>query len=174
MKTSISLIAFICLFSAKDAIAQAPVIKPDTGTYSFIMNAGIGGMQEITSADVAVKKAKSSDLKAYAAMMITDHTKIGAQLTQIVKAKGYLIPPQAMEKVVPNTVLNDNSGVAFDRVYADLMVADHQATVSLFQNYAAVGKDPELKAFAQQTLPLLKEHLATIKGLAMNVKPASL
>ena len=174
MKISINLIAAIALFSLKSAIAQSPMIKPDTGTYSFIMNAGIGGMQEITSANVALKKAKSADLKAYATMMINDHTKIGEQLAKIVKAKGYQIPPQAMEKVLPNTVLADNSGVAFDRVYADLMSADHQATVSLFQNYAAVGKDPELKAFAQQTLPLLKEHLATIKGLAMTVKPASL
>ena len=174
MKTSISLIAIISLLSVKYTMAQTAMMKPDTGTYSFIMNASIGGMQEITSANVALKKAKSGDLKAYAAMMIADHTRIGAQLTQIVKAKGYQMPPQAMEKVLPNTVLDVNSGVAFDRVYADLMVADHQATVSLFQNYAAIGKDPELKAFAKQTLPFLKEHLALIKGLAMTVKPASL
>ncbi len=174
MKKVITLIAFAASITVNFANAQNIASKPDTATLNFIMNASIGGMQEIVSSNVAEKKSKNTDLKSYAAMMITDHTKANAQLMQLVIAKGYQMPPQATEKLVPNAVLTENSGDSFDRVYADLMVADHQATVSIFQNYAAVGKDPEIKAFAQQTLPTLKEHMAAIKAIAKKVKPAYL
>jgi putative membrane protein len=35
----------------------------------------------------------------------------------------------------------------------------------MFQNYAITGKDPVVKAFAQQMLPTLKAHLAAIKAI---------
>ena len=174
MKKIITIITFITAVSVNCASAQNITSKPDTATYNFIMNASIGGMQEIVSSNVAEKKAKSADLRSYAAMMITDHNKANAQLMQLVKAKGYRLPPQATEKLVPNAVLTETSGADFDRVYADMMVADHHTTVSIFQNYAATGKDPEIKAFAQQTLPILKEHLVVIKAIAKKVNPASL
>lgn len=172
MKIQTAVVAFICSIAINCSYAQTAT--PDTGTHSFMMNASIGGMQEITSANVALKKAKNTELKSFAAMMIKDHTRIGTQLMQIIKTEGYSLPPQATEKVLPNAVLTENSGVDFDRVYTDLMIADHQATVSLFENYAAVGKDTQLKAFAQRTLPTLKEHLAAIKALSIKVKPSSL
>ena len=45
------------------------------------------------------------------------------------------------------------------------MVSDHRSTVEMFENYATTGKDPDVKAFAQQTLPTLKAHLAAVKAL---------
>jgi len=35
----------------------------------------------------------------------------------------------------------------------------------MFENYAITGKDPGVKAFAQQTLPTLKFHLAAIENI---------
>ena len=42
----------------------------------------------------------------------------------------------------------------------------HEATIKLFEDEAANGKDAELKAFATQTLPKLKEDLSHAKELA--------
>jgi putative membrane protein len=55
-----------------------------------------------------------------------------------------------------------------------MMVKDHEKTVALFENAATNVKDPEIKAFAQQTLPVLKQHLASIQKIAakLNIQTA--
>jgi putative membrane protein len=46
------------------------------------------------------------------------------------------------------------------------MQADaHKKAVSLFKSYAANGQDKELKSFASETLPALKQHLDHVKQL---------
>ena len=146
---------------------------PDTATMNFINKATIGGLQEVKSGDLAVKKGQSQDVKSFGARMIADHNKANAQLTALVKSKGIQIPPQA-SVVTPDVMLVQASGAAFDKTYVDMMVGDHQSTVNLFQNYAVTGKDPDLKAFAQQTLPTLKDHLASIKAIAAKMNSRSM
>jgi hypothetical protein len=41
----------------------------------------------------------------------------------------------------------------------DEMVSDHQKDVEEFQKYVEAGQDPDLKSFAEQTLPVLEQHL---------------
>ena len=45
------------------------------------------------------------------------------------------------------------------------MVADHKATIALFEQEAKSGKDAELKAFASKTLPDLQGHLKMAQAL---------
>ena len=56
-------------------------------------------------------------------------------------------------------------GAAFDREYARMMVKDHEEDVALFRKEAQSGKDADLKAYAQKTLPTLEEHLQMAKQL---------
>ena len=51
-----------------------------------------------------------------------------------------------------------------------MMVSGHRETVQLFEKYVLTGKDPDVKSFAQQTLPVLKEHLTAIKAIDDNRK----
>jgi putative membrane protein len=44
-------------------------------------------------------------------------------------------------------------------------VKDHEKAVKLFQKEAQSGQDPELKQFAQQTLPKLQQHLQMAQQL---------
>ena len=53
------------------------------------------------------------------------------------------------------------------------MVPDHREPVQLFAKYALTGQDPDVKAFAQQTLPVLKEHLASIISIDNNMTAAA-
>ncbi|RYZ37363.1 MAG: DUF4142 domain-containing protein, partial [Sphingobacteriales bacterium] len=55
-------------------------------------------------------------------------------------------------------------------LYVHNMVVNHSNTVQTFENYAVTGKDPDVKAFAQQTLPTLKHHLEAIKGIEARIR----
>lgn len=51
-------------------------------------------------------------------------------------------------------------GDEFDREYISAMVDDHKQDIEKFQQESDKGKDPELKKFAQDHLPIMKKHLA--------------
>ena len=61
----------------------------------------------------------------------------------------------------------------FDRLYVHAMVPGHRQTLTMFQNYTITGKNPVVKAFADQTIPTLKEHLAAITAIDANLKNES-
>jgi putative membrane protein len=50
-------------------------------------------------------------------------------------------------------------GEAFDRAFAQRMVADHKKAVSKFETAKLMAMNSELRAFIDSTLPTLKEHL---------------
>jgi putative membrane protein len=151
--------------------AQAP--DPDTTARHFIILASIGNLQEIVSGKLAAQKAVDPAVRAFGKQMIADHSKAQAQLMQLVKAKGINIPPQATGEQVAAPMLEKASGEDFDRVYIHMMAPDHRQTVIMFQNYALGGKDRDVKAFAQQTLPTLKQHLAAITAINDKLKNLS-
>ena len=73
----------------------------------------------------------------------------------------------ATEADVTNAIekLNNLNGSSFDKAYVDMMIADHQNAVSLFEK-ATQSTDVEVKAYANKYLPVLKKHLKQIKALA--------
>jgi len=53
----------------------------------------------------------------------------------------------------------------FDSVYVDEQKAAHDEAVGLFANATKTVEDAKLKAFAEKTLPTLKEHQEHVKHL---------
>ena len=51
------------------------------------------------------------------------------------------------------------SGDAFDQAYMQDMLKDHKTDIAAFEKESMNGKDPDVKQFATQTLPTLKDHL---------------
>ncbi|QXU43716.1 DUF4142 domain-containing protein [Pedobacter sp. D749] len=73
----------------------------------------------------------------------------------------------ATEADVTNAIekLKSLNGASFDKAYVDMMIADHQDAVSLFEK-ATQSTDVEVKAYANKYLPVLKKHLKRIQALA--------
>jgi putative membrane protein len=129
------------------------------------MQASIGNLQEIAIGRLAAQQAVSPEVKAFASQMVTDHSKAETQLMQLIRSKGFQIPREATDTPVADLMLKNTPPKDFDRAYVHMMVPDHRATVQLFEKYALTGKDPDVSAFAKQTLPVLKEHLASITAI---------
>jgi putative membrane protein len=163
MKKLVVLFGAISLLGINAAKAQ--IQNPDTTTRTFIINASIGNMQEIVSGKIAAQKAVSPEVKAFASRMVADHSKAEKQLLQLAKQKGYQIPPEATETPAPEPIMEKATGKEFDKMYVHMMVPGHRNTVYMFETYAIGGKDPDVKAFAQQTLPTLKQHLTIITAI---------
>ncbi|GGH08850.1 hypothetical protein GCM10007352_14060 [Mucilaginibacter phyllosphaerae] len=98
--------------------------------------------------------------------MITDHTKANTELKSIVAAKNWNIPEPSPTLVAPDAMLTTSKGADFDRSYVNMMVKDHKKTVMLFEHAAQTLPDPDLKAFAAKTLPILRQHYTAIQQIA--------
>jgi putative membrane protein len=159
----IILFILIAGLAVSNVKAQAP--DPDTTARHFLIMASIGNLQEAGSGKLAARKAIRADVKSFGQMMVTDHSDAEQKLLQLAKFRGYQLPAAATDTPPPDLNLSKASGDDFDRMYIHAMVSGHRSTVMMFQDYAITGKDPAIRAFAQQMLPTLKAHLAAIKAL---------
>lgn len=162
---NITMIAAVMLLFTAMAKAQT-----DTATMNFLVQASIGNLQEITSGKLAAQKAADPKVKAFGNRVVTDHSKAESQLLALAKKNGYNLPENATSHVVADPMLVKAALGKFDKLYVHMMVPGHRSTVGLFQKYAIGGKNPDIKAFAQQTLPIIKSHLAEITAIDKGMK----
>jgi len=125
----------------------------------FVIKAASGGVFEVESGKLAKDAAKSADVKKFAEKMVTDHEKANKELVEVAKKTGLGIPVKLLDhhQKMLETV-KGGTGDGFDRAYMDTQVKAHEEAVALFANASKNVKNADLKAFAEKTLPTIKEH----------------
>jgi putative membrane protein len=180
MKSLIVSTAVAALLAAAPALAQStnpPNMNPDSTTKSgsaaatgaaiegssdarFIDHVARDNEGEIELGKLAVQKAQSPEVKALAQRLVTDHSKANQQLKRLAQKESVSVPTGAgKEQKDLRAQLEKLNGAAFDRAFVDAEVKDHQNDITFYQNESNRLQDPQLRSFAQQTLPVLQEHL---------------
>lgn len=134
------------------------------GDQAFLKEAAIGGMAEVELGKLAGEKASDAKVKALGARMVTDHSKANAELKSLAAKKNVALPTavDATHKATYDR-LAKLSGAAFDKAYVNDMLTDHEADVAKFAEMAKSASDPDVKAWAEKTLPTLREHLTAVQ-----------
>ena len=133
----------------------------------MIKDMAMANLSEIEAARMAQGKTQSEQVKNFAQQMIDDHTKALGDVQQLAQAKGVALPtePDRKHKRMAQR-LAALSGDAFDRAYMDQAgVADHKKTHGLLQKAQSKAKDPDLKALAARTMPIVDQHLNSAQQL---------
>lgn len=137
---------------------------PKAGDTRFAKQAAMGGMEEVQLGRLAVQRAANEKVRAFGQRMIDDHTKANDQLKAIAAKDNIALPGDLGSR---QTALMDRlsrlTGPEFDRAYMRDMVRDHEKDIADFQNEAANGMNPDLRAWAAMTTPTLQEHLQLAK-----------
>lgn len=125
----------------------------------FLVAVAETDFKEIELGKLAQKSA-NPDVKALGDMMVTEHTKSSAEAKALAASKNISLPAGLTEdgKEAYNK-LNEKKAADFDKAYADKMVEGHEKTIKKFEEYVQDGKDPDIKAWAEKTLPVLRVHL---------------
>ena len=153
--------------SATPAVASAPA-APD-----FVAMAAASDMFEIQAAKIAQKRSKNADVKAFAKMMVADHTKSTAMIKKAVADSGKDIkPPAALpdDKAALIDALNKASDADFDKTYVDQQVKAHQDALMLMTSYSMSGDTPALKDAAGMITPVVQMHLDKIMSIQASLK----
>lgn len=169
-------VVLACLCFAYPAVAQSVGettgvnstlgISPSTPT--FVKQVAISDMFEIQSNKLAQEKGTAAD-KAFAAQMVTDHTKTSTELKGLVATgKMKVDVPAALDSAHQTKLdkLKGLSGNDFISNYRSMQVDEHKDAVDLFERYAKSGDNIDLKSWALKMLPALKHHLEMAQSLA--------
>jgi putative membrane protein len=122
---------------------------------------------EIETGKLAQEKASKDEVKQFGKTMVDDHTKALSELQEIASKKGVELPtePDAKHKATA-TALKALNGENFDKQYMSMAgLSDHKKTHEMLQKVQRNATDPDLKAYAAKTLPVVHGHLTTAQGI---------
>lgn len=146
--------------SSSMATTTAGTVKLSAMDKKFITKAAQGGMAEVQLAQLAQQKSTDDKVKQFAQKMIDDHTPANQKLTELATSKGDTPPTElsaADQKMMSKLQALD--GKKFDAAYMKGQVKSHKDTLKLFTDEFKKGSDADLKAFADQTIPVVQGHL---------------
>jgi putative membrane protein len=156
-------LSFSCLAVPAYAADAAMATAADK---TFVHKVGLGGMFEVDSSKLAADKAQSQQVKDFAANEVTEHTQVGDKLKTVATEMGVEVPMQRDAKFQKMyDALNARSGAGFDKLYLSDMKAIHHTDGGLFAHEADTTKNPDMKAFATETVGIVKRHIAALKAM---------
>jgi putative membrane protein len=175
MKRSLPLAAFLAaalgLWLVGTSVAQRNRNQLSDKDKEFLMEGASGGMLEVKLGKTAEEQATDPAVKKFGRLMVTDHTELNKLLENLAESKGVTIPKKMNKKDQQQfEKLSKLNGADFDSQYVKLMVADHVTDVSKFEDVAVSANDPDVRAFANKALPVLKDHLARARELATRIR----
>jgi putative membrane protein len=126
----------------------------------FIKDAAQANSAEIALSELAQSKAMNSDVKQLAQMMVSDHQQNLQQVQGIAQAHGITVD-QSLDWINQHEVnrLQKAKEGDFDKDYTKLMLKDHVKAIKMFTKAADDVKEQDVKEYAANTLPKLREHL---------------
>jgi putative membrane protein len=161
--TPLVLVAVLCLTAAS---GRAQTVT-DAQIASIVVTAN---QVDIDAGKLAESKASHADVKKFAQQMVTDHTGVNKQATELVTT--LKVTPQdnptsqslkmGGEKNVAH--LKTLSGTAFDKAYIDQEVAYHEAVLKAVDTTLIPNaQNADLKALLVKVRPAFVAHLEHAK-----------
>ena len=160
-----------------DNTAGAPEAQPtltDNQILGFTHAANVG---EIEQGRLAQTKAKDSKVKAFAAMMVKDHTDAdnkGKALAKKANLKPEASPTTESLKTgaeAATLTLKSEMGADFDRSYVDTQVKEHQEVLdTLDQKLIPSATNADLKTYLADVRAAVAMHLQHAEDLQKQMK----
>jgi putative membrane protein len=158
----------VLLLSAVAAAADVPPPK------KFLSTAMQDGLAEVKVCKLALEKSANPGVKDFAQRMIDDHSATNEKIAALAKSKKIALPSSPSAKdTATYGMLKMTSGATFDKAFMKHNVADHEKDVKTFTTEASGATDPDVKAFASDTLQTLQQHLKMARDLDQRVKQGS-
>ncbi|HZP13203.1 MAG TPA: DUF4142 domain-containing protein [Nevskiaceae bacterium] len=141
---------------------------------TFVKKAASIGLEEVESGKLAADHAADDKVKSFADQMVSDHGQNNDELKSIVEKKGITLPDAPQGKQAASVAqLKSKNGAEFDRAFVAENVKGHQQAIQLFTTASKTAKDPEVKSYAEKTLPTLKHHLEMAQTLQKSIGGAT-
>jgi len=168
MRISFSVVALVGAFVLQTQTVLAQGVN-DAQIASIVVTAN---QVDIDAGKLATSKSTNNEIKAFARLMVTDHTAVNKSATDL--AAKLKVTPQdnatsqslKADGEKHTTHLKALKGAAFDRAYIDREVSYHQQVIDALDKTLIPGAtNAELKALLVNVRPAFVAHLEHAKRL---------
>lgn len=170
--------------SGTSRTAQRPS-EPSTQTArldarEFVNRMGAAGLAEVALGKLASERAMDADVKAFAQMMVRDHSRADDELSKIASQLNIQMPTQ-LDPVHRELVdrLSKLKG-EFDREYMAAMVKGHEDVAGLLRSFTSADRpigtsgrargEQALMEWAMKTMPTVERHLERARQIQQKLK----
>ena len=133
----------------------------------YMAQAAASDLFEIQSAQLALSKAQRPDVRAFAEMVLRDHSASSAHLADAALRGGWTPPSGNLDhgqQVMLNELEHAGPQTA-DALFVSQQIAAHKRAYDLHRTYAQVGDSPQLREFASIAAPTVEQHLLAAQRL---------
>ena len=172
MNRFLSILACLALCSAP-AFAQNAGGAATMTDQQFVDMAAQTDMVEANLGQMAQDAASSQSVKQYAQMLVTDHTADYKKLQSLAMQANVTVPTGIDDAhykmmIAPFQKLK---GKQLDTRYTREMVAGHTKAIAAYKKEADSATSPDIKSYAQDTIPTLQKHLDDAKAIQQGKTP---
>ena len=154
---------------------QAGTVPDDAQIAAIVVTAN---QVDIDAGKLASDKAASPEVRKFAQQMVTDHTAVNTQATNLVTKLQVTPKDSATSESLAQggtrnlSALGKLDGPAFDRAYVDHEVAYHERVIeALDTTLIPNARNAELKNLLVQVRPAFVAHLQHARHLQAELKP---
>jgi putative membrane protein len=161
--------AAVLLACAAPAAAELPIPPLPAATQqadAYLFHGGAGDVFEITSSMIALDHSTNPQVRAFATMLIGDHTNLTNAALATAKGVGVMAPPPVLSPTQMGMISQlTAAGPNFDRVYLQQQLAAHQQALAMQTAYAQSGDVAALRAAAASAAPVIRGHLDRVQQM---------
>lgn len=159
----------VIAMASQTASAWSPV------DFNFVAQANLGAPFQIASGRIAEEKATNANIRDYAHLMVVSHKPVIDALDAILQRERVTAPPNTLLQGAYDAMiasLKADRAATFARDYVEGQLDYQKGNAALFRYEVQNGTDPDLKEFAQHTLPKIEDHLQRALKLAKSAEIA--
>ena len=137
---------------------------------TFIQNAALGNQTEMALADVAMQKSQNADIRSSAYQIRKDHEQANRDLQAIARNHGVTLS-NTLDTADQRKVdaLREQGPELLDKQFATEMMKSHQMTIARYERASRDLPDADVRQYATNYLPKLKDHMQLTRDVAREV-----
>jgi putative membrane protein len=133
----------------------------------YLRMAGAGDLFEVQSSRLALQRSRNPEVRRFARMMITDHTRSTQMIMRAARRAGVAPRPAALAPDQAATMRRLRAAPArrFDAAYGHAQSLAHTEALALHQGYAETGDIRALRSVAGEVAGVVRTHLGHVRQL---------
>ncbi|HEX2458920.1 MAG TPA: DUF4142 domain-containing protein [Vicinamibacterales bacterium] len=147
----------------------------------FVNRMSVAGLAEVELGKLASERTMDADVKAFAQMMVRDHSRANDELSKIASQLNLQVPTELdpMHRELAER-LSKVKGAEFDREYMAAMVKGHEDVAGLLRSFTSSDRpigtsgrargEQSLMEWAMKMMPTVERHLERARQIQQRLK----
>jgi putative membrane protein len=137
----------------------------------YVVDAYSNNLYEIRISEGAETLSTNVEVQKLGAKLADAHTVLNERIEEMAKRKSITLPPGLSEDQIKNAdVIKEKVGYDFNLAYAQEIYDNHKTAVDEYKKVIEKAADPEIKEWAESTLPEIENHLSIASECYNNIK----